>query len=164
MRCESGSVKRGGNEIGCASPESGAQPIDLLSYDGCFRGSRGQVGCHLRSSLESLGWDFERVVSPSTPSSDRCRRGRSGFFCMRAISLLQPPLCWNIFLEHVQQMCMRYRRSSQIGVRQNDCRCGERGGSDAWQQERRGVRRGEAEHRNCAAGSRRRCWCKRADG
>ena len=93
MRCESGSVKRGGNEIGCASSESGAQPIDLLSYDGCFRESRGQVGCHLRSSLESLGWDFERAVSPSTPSSDRCRRGRSGFFCMRAISLLQPPLC-----------------------------------------------------------------------
>ena len=117
MRCESGSVKRGGNEIGCASSESGAQPIDLLSYDGYFRGSRGQVGCHLRSSLESLGWDFERAVSPSTPSSDRCRRGRSGFFCMRAISLLQPPLCWNNFLEHVQQMCMRYRRSSQIGVR-----------------------------------------------
>ena len=84
MRCESGSVKRGGNEIGCASSESGAQPIDLLSYDGCFRGSRGQVGCHLRSSLESLGWDFERAVSPSTPSSDRCRRGRSGFFvCAR---------------------------------------------------------------------------------
>lgn len=27
-----------------------------------------------------------------------------------------------------------------------------------------GVRRGEAEHRKCAAGSRRRCWCKRADG
>ena len=30
MRCESGSVKRGGNEIGCASSESGAQPIDLF--------------------------------------------------------------------------------------------------------------------------------------
>lgn len=95
MRCESGSVKRGGNEIGCASSESGAQPIDLLSYDGCFRGSRGQVGCHLRSSLESLGWDFERAVSPSTPSSDRCRRGRSGFFlyardiCFTASSLLE---------------------------------------------------------------------------
>ena len=65
MRSESGSSKAREIEIGCASSEEVARNLLTYSYDGCFtRIRRGQVGCHLRSSLESLGWDFEGLSLP----------------------------------------------------------------------------------------------------
>ncbi len=77
--------------------------------------------------------------------------------CRVGITEQEPPIVGGAILDNLTLLSDDFeadklnRMLAILGLDKMIAACGERGGSDAWQQERRGVRRGEAEHRNCAA-------------